>query len=239
MLIDEFKSHTRGQSLHHVAALGKEAALELFLRFAAYLALRSGVHVFSVEIALAFGFAIDGQHARKQAVPLAKEVCRHLVVVEEVAVVAAIATVRHVEIQHPARVGPQLVVARIERIFQHELAAGVSSSAHDDALPLHHKAVGREQFHIEHLAHIGRLEIVGAEHVGLVPERIAHEIAGVVGVDIHFFLHLGVFFQCFAQRVETVGENWQKSHRQQEKYRKKSFHTFIFLHSTCKFSENC
>ena len=234
VLIGQFKSHARRLIFHQLAAFGIESADELFLRFASHILFRSRIHILPVVIALIFGLAIDWQHARKQAVPLAEKVRRHLVIIKKVAVVARILAVRHVEIQHPARVGPQFVVARIERVLQHELAAGVALSADDDSLPLDHESVGREQFHVEQSAHISRSQVVGPQNIGFIPQRVAHEIARVVRVDIHFFLHLAVRRQRVLQLVETVGECRQKSRRQQAKYQKNPFHRSKILISSAK-----
>ena len=107
------------------------------------------------------------------------------------AVVARVVAVADVEVQHPPRVGSQLVVAGIERIAQRKLSAGIALRRNDNLLTLHQHAVGRQQFHVEYAAHVGRPQIVGTHDVGLIPQGVAHKVAHVIGVDIYFLLHLG------------------------------------------------
>ena len=77
-------------------------------------------------------------------------------------------------------------------------------AAHDDALSLHHESVGREQLHVEHSAHVGGLQVVGPQHIGLIPQRVADEVARVVGMHIHFLLHLRILGKRLLQVVEAV-----------------------------------
>ena len=78
-------------------------------------------------------------------------------------------------------------------------------TADDDALTLDDKSIGREQLHVEQTAHVGGLEVVGTQHVGFIPERVANEVARIVGMDIDLLLHLSVLFKCLLQVIEAIG----------------------------------
>ena len=96
----------------------------------------------------------------------------------------------HGEVEHPPGVGAHLVVAGVERVLQGEAAASVAvgSGGDVDRLPLHNKAVGGDELNIKDAAQVGGTEVVGARHVGLVPQRVANEIALVVEVQVHLLL---------------------------------------------------
>ena len=205
ILVGKLKRHACRQTLHQLSALRIETAEQLLLRFAAHVLLRPLIYVLAHVVTLVLRLAVYGEHAREQTVPLAEEVFRHLVVVEQVAVVARIVSVADVEVQHPPRVGPQLIVARIERVLQHELPACMAVAAHDDALSLHYQSVGREQLHVEQSAHVGGLQVVSSQHVGLIPQCVTDEVARVVSMHIHFLLHLRIVGKRLLQVVEAVG----------------------------------
>ena len=95
-----------------------------------------------------------------------------------------------IEVEHPTGIGPQFIIAGIEGVGQGKLSASVARGTDDDVLPLHQQTVGREQFHIQDATHIGRHQLVGPHHVCLVPQRVAHEIALIVGMYIYLLLHL-------------------------------------------------
>ena len=113
-MVDEFEGHACRQAFHQLSAFGIETAEQLLLWLTAHVLLRPLIHVLAVVVALTLGLAINGQHAGEQAVPLAEEVLSHLVIIEKVAVVASVVAVADVEVEHPPRVGSQLVVAGIE-----------------------------------------------------------------------------------------------------------------------------
>ena len=96
----------------------------------------------------------------------------------------------HGEVEHPTRVGAHLVVAGVERVLQGEAAASVAVGRGGDVdrLPLHNKTVGGDELNIKDAAQVGGTEVVGARHVGLVPQRVANEIALVVEVQVHLLL---------------------------------------------------
>ena len=178
---------------------------EFLLRQATDILLRTLIHVLGIVVATTIGLTVDRQDTREKPVPLAEEVGSHLIAVKEVTVVAGIVAMANVEVEHPTRVGTKLVVARVERVLKYELPAGKAMTADDDALTLDDKSIGREQLHVEQTAHVGGLEVVGTQHVGFIPERVANEVARIVGMDIDLLLHLSVLFKCLLQVIEAIG----------------------------------
>ena len=99
-------------------------------------------------------------------------------------------TLAHIEIQHPSRIGTQLVKARIERVRQRKLTTRIAALPHNDTLAFNNQSVRRQQLHIGHAAHISLVQIVGTQHVSFIPQRVANEIALVVRMHIYLFLNL-------------------------------------------------
>ena len=85
------------------------------------------------------------------------------------------------------------------------MSTGVVFVAYHHALAVDHHAIGGQQFHIEHLAHVGGVQVVGANHVGFVPDGVANEVTSVVGVDVNLLLYLLILAQTVLQRIEIVG----------------------------------
>ena len=173
-----------------MASLGVETDEEVVLLLLGNARLRTLVHAAGIVVARLFGLAVHGQDARIESVPDAEVVGGHLLAIEQPRVVGAVTMVAHVEVEHPASIGTQLVVAAVERVAQGKLSTGEAFGTDDDLLTLHHQTVGREEFHVEQTAHVGGLVVVGPHHVGFIPQRVAHEITLVVGVEIHLLLHL-------------------------------------------------
>lgn len=74
-------------------------------------------------------------------------------------------------IELPARIGPQLVEAGIERVGQREGAGGLPGSQ-PQHLPLHQVAVLVEELHVEHFAQVGGEQTVGMQHIGFVIDGV-------------------------------------------------------------------
>ena len=190
MLVADVEGHTVLHAVNEVSAFGVERHHEVVLLLAGQACLRALIHAAGVVVASFVGLTVDGQHAAVETVPHAVVVGCHLAVVEAPGLVAAVVVLAHVEVEHPAGIGAQLVVAGVERVGQCELAAGVSLWADHDGLALHQQTVGREQLHVEQAAHVRGLQVVGPHHVSLVPQGIAHEVALVIGMQIDLFLYL-------------------------------------------------
>ena len=79
------------------------------------------------------------------------------------------------EIEHPPGVCPQFVVSGIERVGQGERPM-CRSVFHLQLLPFHEIAVRCEQFHVHDFAQVCE------------PPLVAHEVAGVVDMEVHFLL---------------------------------------------------
>ena len=207
VLVLRLEGHAVFHALQQVAALGIERHLQVVFLHTRQPRLRPLVHAAGIVVAGRLGLTVDGEHATVEPVPDAKVVVGHLAVVEPPGVVAPVAVLAHVEVEHPARIGPQLVVAAVERVAQGELSAGVARGTDDNPLALHQQPVGREQLYIEQTAHVRGPQVVGTHHVGLVPQGVAHEVALIVGVYIYLLLHLGrtAPLQGLAERVETAG----------------------------------
>ena len=219
VLVGDLESHAVLHTLYKMSALGIECHLQVGLLHAGQAGFRPLVHAAGVVVASLFGLAVDGEHAAVEAVPHAVVVGGHLLVVEPPGLVLAVAMVAHVEVQHPAGVGPQLVVAAVEGVGQDELsAAEVALRTDDDGLPLYEHAVGREQLDVEQAAHVGGLQVVGPDDVCLVPQRVTHKVALVVGVHINLLLHLrnGRLLQSLPYVVDVVGTGGQGQGREQE-----------------------
>ena len=72
--------------------------------------------------------------------------------------------------------------------------------------------VGCESFryrsHVHQTAHVRVVVVVRPDHVCLVPDGVALEVAGVIHVDVNLLLH-GSLFQHVAQAVEA-GPGWHR-----------------------------
>ena len=75
------------------------------------------------------------------------------------------------------------------------------SVLHLQLLPFHEIAVRREQFHIHDFAQVGEPPLVAPCDVCLIPDSISHEVAGVVDMQVHFFLR-----QAGAESFHAGGE---------------------------------
>ena len=94
---------------------------------------------------------------------------------------------RGIPVEHVARVGAHLVVARREHAV--ELERAVAAPAAEPHLARgDHLARGVEQLYVEHAAHVGERRAVGAHHVGAEPQRLAAEVGRVVEVEVHLLL---------------------------------------------------
>ena len=151
-----------------------------------------------VVIGAAFGFGLSLLFERAYT-------RGHLIIVEQGAIVAGIRTQLDVEIEHPTGVSAYLVVTTVQAVFEGKLSTGVVFVAYHHALAVDHHAIGGQQFHIEHLTHVGGVQVVGANHVGFVPDGVANEVTSVVGVDVNLLLYLLVLAQTVLQRIEIVG----------------------------------
>ena len=123
MLVAHVEGHPVFYTLYQMPALRVEGHHQVILLLAGQSRLWALVHGSNVVVARLLGLAVNGQYAAVEPLPHAVVVGSHLLVVEPPGLVRAIVVVVHVEIQHPAGVGPQLVVARVKGVGQHELSA--------------------------------------------------------------------------------------------------------------------
>ena len=187
----------------------------LLLRFLQPL-LGALVHTAGIVVAGNIGLTIYRYHARVKTIPLAVVVGSHLTVIELPRLRSGIVVLTDTEVQHPAGIGPQLVVAGVEGVAEHKLSAGMAFGGDDDVLALHEQTVRREQLDIEDAAHVGRRQVVSTDYVCLKPQGVADEVALVIGVYVDFLLNLGNgrLLQRLADIVKRAGLN-KLCHRQQ------------------------
>ena len=169
VLVVDLEGHAVFDTVDEVSAFRVEFHHQIVFLLAGKACLWSLVHVAGIVVAGFFGLAVDGQHTAIEPVPHTVVVGGHLLVIEPPRLFPAVIMLPDVEVQVPAGVGTQLIVAAIERVRQLKLAAGVAGRADDDGLTLYEHAVGRQQLHVEQATHIGWLEVVGTHHVCLVP----------------------------------------------------------------------
>ena len=106
-----------------------------------HLLLWSSVHILAVVVARCCGLAEHGQHPGIESFPITEIVLCHLVAVELVLVIAGVTLLRHIEIKHPAGICPNLVIAAIQAVGQHELPASHSLGTDYHTLALYENSV--------------------------------------------------------------------------------------------------
>ena len=114
----------------------------------------------------------------------------------------------HIEIQVPPSIGPQLIIAGIERVAQCKLPTSISLGMNDYRLTFHQQTVRRKQLNVEQAAQISGLEIISANHIGLKPQGIAYKIAVIVGMQIYFFLYLrkARTLECLSNIIDSISK---------------------------------
>ena len=190
-----------GHSGNEVSALGVELQIDHGLPPSVLVIPPHGPegHVLGIPPRL-FRFVEHGEDARIELVVVAEEVPCHPFVVEHVLGVGRMRVLVFAEVEHPACVCPQLVVSGIERVGEDEGPVR-RSVGHVQLLAFDEVSVGREEFHVEDAAQVGEPPPVGPCDVALVPHGVAHEVTGVVHVEIDFFLG-----QRGAEPCDTGGE---------------------------------
>ena len=147
------------------------------------------------------------------------------------------------EVQHPCRIGPDLVEAGIQRVLQLERAVGLSV-LDNQFLGFHGIADGIEQLHVEDAAQVGEVQIVVAHDVSLVPDVLSFIIRGVVEVNIYTFRreHIGEAFEVLLpleqQRVGVGTYCRQEACKPKYQSQYQLFHTlfvFRFLGAKVRF----
>ena len=217
VLVAHLEGHAVVDAVDEVSALGIEGHHQVVLLLPRQTCLGALIHVARVIVACLLGLAVDGQHTAVEPVPDTEIVGGHLAVVEMPGVIAVVLVFADVEVQHPAGVGAQLIVAAVERVGEGKLPTGEAGGTDDDGLSLDEQSVRREQLDIEQAAHVSGLQVVSTHDVGLVPQRVADKIALVVGVDIDFLLYLlrGRSQQCLTDVVNPVRAGIEQNATQQ------------------------
>ena len=90
-------------------------------------------------------------------------------------------------IELPARIGSQFIIAGIGRIGKAERAVAHAVSQ-AQRLPFHQIAILVEEFGIKHTADVRGRHLAVSEHIRLVPDGVAQEVAVVVHVYRHYLL---------------------------------------------------
>ena len=191
-LIEGFESHRTRFSHNQMTSLRIETNRQFFLEILFYTGLWTADDVLLGIVAQRVRPLVDGDHPGVDRAILTEEVAGHPAVVEQFVVLAPIGVLRDAEVHHPTGVGAQFIVAGIERVTQLEVAVAITLVSDDQVLTLDDKAVGRDELHIEDMAHISIAQVVGTYHIGLVPDGVALEVTGIVEVQIHLLLHGGV-----------------------------------------------
>ena len=183
-----FEGYPVRHARHEIATLGKELQLRLgrrlvYLREAAQGAKRHLVE----EVARLLGLVEDGKDAAIQLLVVLIVFPRHPLVEEPELGYLVVRVLRESPVELPARVGPQLVVAAVERVLQDEAPMHLAVLQFK-LLALHEVAVLIEQLSVKHAAQPAWRPRIAAADVGLVINGIAQEITCVVHVDEDLFL---------------------------------------------------
>ena len=111
----------------------EEIVLQLFL----YAGLRTTDDIFLGIVTRGVRPLIDRHHPAIDRTELPEEVIGHLGIIEIFTIFPSKGMLRHTEVQHPPRISPQLIIARIERVAQDEVAIAIAVRRDDDILSLY------------------------------------------------------------------------------------------------------
>ena len=114
LLAQCLKSNRRTGARNEMSALGVEVHLQLLLQLLVKPRLGTADNVLLQIVAQRVGALIDRYDTTIDGAILTEEILCHLTVVELIAILAGIEMLGDAEVQHPPRIGTQLVVTRIE-----------------------------------------------------------------------------------------------------------------------------
>ena len=117
------------------------------------------------------------------------------------------------KVEHPFGIGTDFVVSGERCVADGELSVGLTLLIYDQLLAFKNVALLIEQLDVEYLGQGLRRIIIGENHVGLIPDGVAQEIAVVVEVQVDFLLH-GQY--CLWFLVWLVGESRKKGQEHDE-----------------------
>ena len=210
--VHHLKSHTAAQALHKVAAFGVEVHRQSLVKSAAVVSRQGRIVLlfFAARQTVADAHFVDGWPT------VVAFLSRFSENREDTRKGRLSAPVHHV-----SRVGTYFVETCSQNRVEQDVA--VCHPVVDAQFsPFDHIAAGIEQIDIEHTAHTGGRLLVGTGHIGLEPDVLALEIAGVVEVEIDFLLRIdrveqhGVLDKT-EQRVGRFDSDSRQHPAQQEK----------------------
>ena len=134
--------HITTCSGNEMTAFGVEVHGKTFLEFLFHAGLRPTHDVFLKIVACGIRTFIYGNHPTIDGSELTEEVVSHLTVVELLTVLTVVWVLCNTEIQHPAGVGPQLVIAGIKRVAQGEVPIAMTIWRDNQTLSFNNQAIG-------------------------------------------------------------------------------------------------
>ena len=108
------KGYVTASACNQLTAFGVEVHGKPFLEFLFHAGLRPTHDVFLKIVACGIRTFIYGNHPTIDGSELTEEVVGHLTVVELLTILTVVRVLGNTEVQHPAGVGPQLVIAGIK-----------------------------------------------------------------------------------------------------------------------------
>ena len=203
-----FERYPVRHACHEVATFGKQLELGLGRSLVHFRLPTEGTERHLViEVAWLFRFVEHGKDAAVELLVVHVVLPRHAFVEEPLLRNLFVWMLRDAPVELPSRVGPQFVVAPVERVLQGKAAMSLSA-LQLQLLSLHEIAVLIQQFGIEHSADSAWRASVTPADVCLVVNGVAKEIASIIHVDIDLFLR-----NRLAKPVETVGPSVERRRR--------------------------
>ena len=183
-----FESHTARLAEDEIAPFGEERQHEVGRRRRILeLAPQGAERHVAREVAWLLGAVIDGEDARVELFVVAEIVLCHFPVVELLFADAFVLVLCLSPVELPSGVGTELEVTAVERVGESEESAS-SSFHHFHEFALHEITVVVQQFDVEDAADAAGTVRVCRPCVGGKPNGVAEEVAGVVCMEIDFFL---------------------------------------------------
>ena len=188
-LVESLEGYSASCASDQIATLGIECDVEAGLLGLESSLPRARKNLAVAVVAIFLWSLVHCHHARPDRAVVAKEVLGHLPVVKQFAILAVVGAFGHAEVHHPSGVGPELIIARAERVGQREVSMVGIGPPDVLPMPLYDMSFRIHQFHIENAAIRRRSQVARLHQVCLIPDGVAQEVAVVVQVQIGLLLH--------------------------------------------------
>ena len=188
-LVESLEGYSASCASDQIATLGIECDVEAGLLGLESSLPRARKNLAVAVVAIFLWSLVHCHHARPDRAVVAKEVLGHLPVVKQFAILAVVGAFGHAEVHHPSGVGPELIIARAERVGQREVSMVGIGPPDVLPMPLDDMPLRIHQLHIEDVALRCRSQACCLHQICLIPNRVAQEVAVVVQVQIGLLLH--------------------------------------------------